>query len=607
MGYNVRLVAMRIKNFRSILDETICFNNCNIFVGKNDCGKSNVLKALNLFFNGETDYHKKYNFYSDYCQNGKTGKGKAQEITIELELKLPSHFTEKDKKIWKKVWRKDGLFSDNMKEIFGAYSKGPTYLSRIIFKYIPAVKSSNYFQNLLLEIYNSMTASADASLLQANQLYSQTLEKLTSELSVNVQKNVGIKSLVQMPKDLGVLFENMRVSTGDTYVKDIDLDNRGDGIKARHIPSMLLFISQKIKASRERNAVGYTVIWGYEEPENGVEFSACSQLAEELYLYSEENQIIMTTHSPAIYNLKEKEQTKCYYVFKNDMGFSKYEFNYSMTEINDRIGIMPLITPYINKITKELEAKEKEKQETIRALEKKIDIIKAAKNKIYLFTEGETDALLLNKAKEKLEIKDLDIEISAVNRGINKKGNEAIAALLENVRYNNINNNIVIGMFDRDVDQKIKNCSNVECRLNDTNFLKISCNIAAFAIPVPHNRLEANQISIEHYFTNDEIKRSNEQGQRLFLGNEFNKVGNHNSEDYNYHYIGNLYNTIKIIERETGKNVTDKNGNGDYGLSKKHFAEAICNERPNFNDFSFSEFNKIFDVIREIIKDMQVE
>ena len=64
-------------------------------------------------------------------------------------------------------------------------------------------------------------------------------------------------------------------------------------------------------------------------------------------------------------------------------------------------------------------------------------------------------------------------------------------------------------------------------------------------------------VLIEHYFTNDEIKRSNEQGQRLFLGNEFNKVGNHNSEDYNYHYIGKLYNTIKIIERET-----DKNGNG---------------------------------------------
>lgn len=450
-----------------------------------------------------------------------------------------------------------------------------------------------------------MTASADTTLSKVNQQYSQTLEKLTSELSVNIQKNVGIKSLVQMPKDLGVLFENMRVSTGDTYVKNIDLDNRGDGIKARHIPSMLLFISQKIKDSRERNAVGYTVIWGYEEPENGVEFSACSQLAEELYLYSKENQVIMTTHSPAIYNLKEKELTKCYYVFKNDIGLSKYESDYSVAEINDKIGIMPLITPYLNKITRELEAKEKEKKEKLRVLQEEIEAIKVASKKIYLFTEGETDALLLNKAKEKLGIIDLDIEISAVNSNINKKGNEAIEALLSTLRCNSINNNIVIGMFDRDVRQTIQDCNDVKYQLNDIKFAKISNNIAAFAIPVPHNRSETNQISIEHYFTNDEIRRSNEQGQRLFLGNEFNRVGNHNSEDYNYHRIDQLYNTIKIIEHETNKFVTDKNGEGDYSLSKRRFAEAVYNERPNFNDFNFSEFNKIFDVIREIIKDMQ--
>lgn len=605
MGYNVRLVSIRIKNFRSILDEIIYFDNCNIFVGKNDCGKSNVLKALNLFFNGETDYHKKYNFYSDYCQKGKTGKGKAQEITIELEIKLPTHFTEKGKKIWKKVWRKDGLFSDNMKDIFGPYSKGPTYLSRVIFKYIPAVKSSNYFQNLLLEIYNSMTASADATLSKVNQQYSQTLERLTVELSANLQKNIGIKSLIQMPKDLGVLFENMRVSTGDVYVKNIDLDNRGDGVKARHIPSMLLFISQKIKESREKNAVGYTVIWGYEEPENGVEFSACRLLAEELYLYSRDNQVLMTTHSPAIYNLKEKAQSKCYYVFKNDIGLSKYESDFSVAEIDDKIGIMPLITPYINEITQKLEEQEKEKQEIVRTLAEEIEAIKAVRDKAYLFTEGETDAVLLNKAIEKLEIKDLDIEISSVNKKTNKKGNVSIFTLLNELKNNNVNNNIVIGMFDRDVEQKIKDINDVEYRLNETRFVKISSNIAAFAIPIPHNRPEVDQISIEHYFTDDEIKRSNEKGQRLFLGNEFNKVGNHKVEDYNYHYIGDLYNKIKIIECETNKYVTNKNGEGNYSLSKKHFAEAVAGDRHNFSDFNFSEFNKIFDVIREIIKDLQ--
>ena len=38
---------IRIKNFRSIVDETIELGEYNCFVGRNDCGKSNVLKALN--------------------------------------------------------------------------------------------------------------------------------------------------------------------------------------------------------------------------------------------------------------------------------------------------------------------------------------------------------------------------------------------------------------------------------------------------------------------------------------------------------------------------------------------------------------------------------
>ena len=92
---------------------------------------------------------------------------------------------------------------------------------------------------------------------------------------------------------------------------------------------------------------------------------------------------------------------------------------------------------------------------------------------------------------------------------------------------------------------------------SDTVFVYLSVVTRKRSCPLFDFMKKREFVLIEHYFTNDEIKRSNEQGQRLFLGNEFNKVGNHNSEDYNYHYIGKLYNTIKIIERET-----DKNGNG---------------------------------------------
>ena len=52
----VVLKRIHIKNFRSISDATIDLDDFNFFVGKNDSGKSNVLKAVNLFFNDKTDY-----------------------------------------------------------------------------------------------------------------------------------------------------------------------------------------------------------------------------------------------------------------------------------------------------------------------------------------------------------------------------------------------------------------------------------------------------------------------------------------------------------------------------------------------------------------------
>lgn len=41
-----------------------------------------------------------------------------------------------------------------------------------------------------------------------------------------------------------------------------------------------------------------------------------------------------------------------------------------------------------------------------------------------------------------------------------------------------------------------------------------------------------------------------------------------------YSEIVEKYLKVKIIERETGKNVTGKHGKGDYGLSKKTFCRS---------------------------------
>ncbi len=51
----MKIRQISIKNFRSIKDMTINLDDYSVFVGENGAGKSNVLKALNFFFQEKTD------------------------------------------------------------------------------------------------------------------------------------------------------------------------------------------------------------------------------------------------------------------------------------------------------------------------------------------------------------------------------------------------------------------------------------------------------------------------------------------------------------------------------------------------------------------------
>ena len=57
---------------------------------------------------------------------------------------------------------------------------------------------------------------------------------------------------------------------------------------------------------------------------------------------------------------------------------------------------------------------------------------------------------------------------------------------------------------------------------------------------------------------------------------------------------------MNLKEKHTA---TDFEGNGDYSLSKMRFAENVRDDIEGFNNFDFTEFNKIFDIIRKIIYD----
>lgn len=80
----VRIKKISIKRFRSFGQVDIDASQLNIYSGKNNAGKSNILRALNLFFNLQSNYGVQYNHADDYNKSFRGATGGQRAIRIEL-------------------------------------------------------------------------------------------------------------------------------------------------------------------------------------------------------------------------------------------------------------------------------------------------------------------------------------------------------------------------------------------------------------------------------------------------------------------------------------------------------------------------------------------
>ena len=590
----VTIKSIHIKNFRSIVDETIELANFNCFVGKNDSGKSNVLKALNLFFNNKTDFDTEFDFESDYSRFAKRGQKQAKEIAITVEVVIPATYSEGGVKAWTKIWRAEGLHEDNLQKLFKPGSKGVTLLNRTQYLYIPAVKSNEYFKDLLSDVYTSMTKAANSELRELNEEYSERLQQLTSGLTHQIRDVLGLRSAIQMPSNLSTLFRDLSFSTSDNYVKNIDLRQRGDGIKARHIPSILQYLQRNTEHGRRKWSIGGSYIWGFEEPENGVEYLACFEMADEIYGYRNNTQILVTTHSPAFYMKESCSDVNCYYVSKNSEGVSEYSVDTNTECLNEDLGFLPIIAPYV-------------KQERDRFIQQKADIedelkqvkqeLQRVTNKIVIITEGKTDIKHIRAAFGCL---DLDPEMLArieyYDFGNNRTLGDDIDKLL--ARLSSMPNvNIVVAIIDRD--KGIVSGSGGKC------YKEFSNKVYKFNIPALENaeRDADSKICIEHYYSNEEIHTETEYG-HLYMGMDFNDFGA--SNDGMWIFQNRERNTsltpLSIIDGSC-KHLQRLSKDARVA-TKDQFAEYVCNHADEFN---FENFRKIYDVICEIYQDTQIQ
>nr|WP_288403281.1 hypothetical protein [uncultured Pseudomonas sp.] len=319
-------------------------------------------------------------------------------MRIDLVIEPPLHrFKYAEPLRWTKRWKMDGSIieersylnsGEDIKQTDNVYK----WLDKIRFRYVPAVKGGDYFSSLMGELHDVLNNAHSATLSAQGQRFIRGIQKITENITAELSRQINLPSAIQVPSDFKILFSNL--DFGSIVNNNIyHLKQRGDGIKARHIPIIL-----KSMAEQEKNIAipGYVkpdTIWGFEEPENNLELKFAFELAKNFLEYSKDLQIFITTHSPAFYALDEVNEDVVTFFVNQDSEKCTYIRKTSFEDtdtIHEAMGLLPLISPYIQQIY--------EKQQYIENLKSEIDNL-PTKIKCIVLTEDENPEHLVTYLK----------------------------------------------------------------------------------------------------------------------------------------------------------------------------------------------------------------
>lgn len=383
--------AVSIKNFRSIIkfDNPLDTSDLNIMIGLNDSGKSNLLKALNLFFRGKTEFNTDFRFEDDFCKFTNIPRGKAAEIEIAVTFQLPKTYTKSGGLIvWKKIWRKSGFYEEKFQDEKGntyktERTKSIAWLRKLKYYYVPAIRDEKYFNYLMGLVHDALSECNSSAFTKSSNDFLGGVKKQVINLVNDLTDVTGMNSEIGMPSDFKQLFATLDFSLFANN-QHISITKHGDGIKAQHIPVILLFIAKTLKNRKERQ-LNSDIIWGFEEPENNLEFSKSFAMADFFAKNSKKIQIFINTHSPAFYLLATKKSlnSRLYWVSKDFTGKTLYTSRNieNSSKIDEDMGLMPIVASYIQE-------KNEEKKKRIE-VEKRLNNLKDWQKKLIVFSEDE--------------------------------------------------------------------------------------------------------------------------------------------------------------------------------------------------------------------------
>lgn len=323
----MRLVSFSVTNFRSITDaHKIPIGDSTVLIGRNNEGKSNVLRALSIAMKALTSHAADeasayrntqemhaYSWRRDFpisLQGRKSGL----ESIFRLEFELTPTETEEFRETFKNnlngslpievKFGKNNLAEINVRKqgpggpsLSAKSEKVAKYIAEHIqFVYIPAVRTEDEALSVVQEMMSNELAQ-----LERNDEYVAALQKIADlqqpildKVSNSIQKSLtlflpGIKEVtVRVPSSA------RKVALRSQCEVEIDdgsktlLEYKGDGVKS--LAALGLLKDKEI-------ADGASII-AIEEPESHLHPGAMHSLREVIETLTANNQVVLTTHCP---------------------------------------------------------------------------------------------------------------------------------------------------------------------------------------------------------------------------------------------------------------------------------------------------------------------
>jgi AAA15 family ATPase/GTPase len=553
--------SIEIKNFRSFgnrkgeTTKVVKVNELNILSGANDSGKSNILRALNLFFNGKTNLEDFFNFNTDFCKHDNKDENdvKLELVTIKIWFINSKNRGKNNKnatriflpeKFWvSKKWKKSSSYSQcdisssletDFKREKGSLFKNffaqdekklkfnvkaslenqlTKFLGSIQYHYIPAIKDATYFSHLYGELQQTLWKAKISEVENKKEHFQSAIQTETAVLMDEFKETLNHPTLkfepvFELPQNMIDLFKTLKVQTGD-----VDLKVRGDGVQAKLIPEILNYIALK-----EKHLTSATVksgkqpkkyfIWGFEEPENSYEYKNAQLLADRFKDKFRKNaQIFISTHSFNFLSIESEHVSKYRTWKESNIGASKiariskdqngaFKFDGDSLDNEDllmeELGFFHL-NEEISKAYTRVEELHKEYSEKIQNISKPV-----------LYTEGNNTNYIKTSKILFEDQNDYDIE--------NLGGKTDIKKFFQRFAAANFRRYKILFVFDCDAIEDFKICKNIE-----TAFLKPFI----FDVNKDHNTSPELQKGIENLFEPACFEPEND----LFNINEYFKNG----------------------------------------------------------------------------------